>query len=116
MMEKYLIHSLINSEYAEIVTILDYEMRLSSYLSELVFPSPAKGKKAIVDLALKSGLDQYRFVAFDIDGDGRVIIGSNHFVNISEEIEKIANRYLKERSEIVKNSFLTNEQKMNLLA
>ena len=116
MMKKYLIHSLINSEYAEIVTILDYEIRLSSYLSDLVFPSHAKGKKAIVDLALKSGLDQYRFVSFDIDDEGKIVDGSNHFVDISDEIEKIANQYLKEQSEIVKNSFLSIEQKMNLLA
>lgn len=115
MMEKYLIHSLMNSEYAEMITILDYEMRLNSYLSQLVFPNPAKGKKAIVDLALKSGIDKYRFVSFDIDESGRIIRGSNRYVNISKDIENSANEFLKEQKDVVLNSFLTSEQKKFLL-
>ena len=35
-----------------------------------------KGKKALVDLALKSGLDEYRFVAFDVDDQGKIILSN----------------------------------------
>lgn len=114
-MEKYLFHSIINSEYLGIVTILDYEIRLSSYLSELVFPSTLKGKKTIVDLALKSGVDEYRFVAFDIDDNGKIILDSNTYVKVSREIEEVANRFLQQRKEIVINSFLTDIQKQEIL-
>ena len=115
MMQKYLINSLFNSEYAEIITILDYEIRVNSYLSQLVFPDPAKGKKAIVDLALKSGIDKYRFVSFDIDENGKIVRGSNRYVALSEEMELCANGFLREQKEIVMNSFLSKEQKNMLL-
>lgn len=87
-MEKYLFHSIMNSEYLGIVTILDYEIRLSTYLSELVLPSCFKGKKALVDLALKSGLDEYRFVEFDVDDNGKIILNSNSYIKVSKDIEK----------------------------
>ena len=52
-MEKYLFHSIMNSEYLGIVTILDYEIRLSTYLSELVLPSCFKGKKSTCRFSIK---------------------------------------------------------------
>ena len=113
-MEKYLFHSISNSEYLGIVTVLDYEMRLNSYLSELVLPS-FKGKKALVDLALKSGLDEYRFVAFDVDNQGKIILSTNSYIKVSKDIEKVANSFLQQRSDIVNNSFLTDTQKREIL-
>lgn len=115
-MEKYLFHSIINTEYIGIVTILDYEIRLNSYLSELVLPSCYKGKKALVDLALKSGVDEYRFVAFDVDDNGKIILNSNSYIKVSKEIEKTANCFLQQRRDIVKNSFLTDTQKQEILS
>ena len=98
------------------MTVLDYEIRLSTYLSELVFSSCLKGKKALVDLALKSGADEYRFVAFDIDNDGKIILNSNNYIKVSKEIENIANSFLQQRKEIVNNSFLTDTQKQEILS
>lgn len=114
-MEKYLFHSIMNSEYVGIVTILDYEIRLSSYLSELVLPSCFKGKKALVDLALKSGVDEYRFVAFDVDDTGKIVLNSNSYIKVSKEIEKTANFFLQQKRDIVNNSFLTDAQKQKIL-
>lgn len=114
-MEKYLFHSIMNSEYLGIVTILDYEIRLNSYLSELVLPSCLKGKKALVDLALKSGADEYRFVSFDVDEDGRIVLNSNQYIKVSKEIEKTANSFLQQERDIVNNSFLTDTQKQKIL-
>ena len=115
LMEKYLFHSIMNSEYLGIVTILDYEIRLSTYLSELVLPSCFKGKKALVDLALKSGLDEYRFVEFDVDDNGKIILNSNSYIKVSKDIEKAANFFLQQRRDIVINSFLTDSQKKEIL-
>ncbi len=114
-MEKYLFHSLMNSEYLGIVTILDYEIRLSTYLSELVFPSCFKGKKALVDLALKSGVDEYRFVSFEVDESGKLLLGTNSYARVSTEIEKAANCFLQQRRDIVNNSILTDAQKKEIL-
>ena len=74
-----------------------------------------KGKKALVDLALKSGLDEYRFVAFDVDDQGKIILINNSYTKVSMDIEKVANCFLQQRSDIVNNSFLTDTHKKEIL-
>lgn len=115
-MDKLVFHSLKNEKYTVIITILDYEIRINQYLSELSF-SPEKGgtKKAIVDLALKTGVNKYRFVEFDLDSAGKIILNTNNYVSVSEEIETLANRYLQEKKEIVMNSILTDAKKKEIL-
>ena len=114
-MKKYLFHSITNSKYLGIVTILDYEVRLNTYLSELVLPSCYKGKKALVDLALKSGIDEYRFVSFDVDDRGKIILNTDSYAKVSKKLERIANCFLQQRSDIVNNSILTEKQKKEIL-
>lgn len=114
-MEKYSFNSIMNQEYFGIVTILDYEIRLNSYLSELVFPMDFIGKKALVDLALKSGVNEYRFVAFDLDDNGKIVLNSNSYIKVSKEVEKFANYLLQQKRDIVVNSFLPESQKREIL-
>ncbi len=114
-MEKYSIHSVSDPEYIGIITILDYEIRLSAYLSEIEFSPALGGKKVIVDLALKSGIDKYRFVEFDVDNNGKIALNSNCYVQLPKEIEEKANYYLRQRGDIVLNSFLTDRQKQAIL-
>lgn len=80
-------------------------------MSKLVFSSKLKGKKALVDLALKCGVDEYRFVEFNVDDDGKIILNSNNYTEVSKDVEKIANVFLQQNREIVDNSFLTESQK-----
>lgn len=91
-MEKYSFHLISDPEYFGIVTILDYEIRLSTYLSKLTFPA-FKGKRVLVDLALKSGLDEYRFIAFDIDDQGKIILDTDNYISVSVDAEKEANYF-----------------------
>ena len=114
-MEKYLFHSITNPKYLGIVTILDYEIQLGTYLSQLVLPSQFKGKKALVDLALKSGINEYRFVEFDVDDEGKIILSSNNYIKVSDNIESTANSFLQQKRDIVRNSFLTESQKEKIL-
>ncbi len=114
-MEKYLFHSMSDSEYIGILTILDYEIRLSAYLSEIEFSPSLGGKKILVDLALKSGVDKYRFVAFDVNNNGKIVLHSNCYVQVSKEMEEKANDYLRQKEDIVLNSFLTDRQKQAIL-
>ena len=74
-----------------------------------------KGKKALVDLALKSGLDEYRFVACDVDDQGKIILSTNSYTKVSKDIEKVANCFLQQRNDIVNNSFLTDTHKKEIL-
>lgn len=46
-MEKYSLHPMSDSEYIGIITILDYEIRLSAYLSEIEFSPSLSGKKLL---------------------------------------------------------------------
>lgn len=114
-MEKYIFHRTASSEYPVIVTILDYEIRLRSYLSEITLPSDLKGKKALVDLALKTGIDEYRFVAFDVDDNGKIDFNSNNYIEVSRDMENIANMYLLQREEFIENSFLSDGQKKRMM-
>ena len=115
-MVKYIFNQIDNPEFCGIITVLDYEIHLKQYLNKLVIPtSSSKGKKAIVDLALKSGLDEFRFISLDIDNNGKLLLNSNSYIQVSKEIEKIANHFLKSKETIVCNSFLTDSQKKKIL-
>ena len=115
-MEKLVYHSLMDDKYTAMITILDYEIRVKQYLSELSFSlEKDRKKKAIVDLALKTGVNKYRFLEFDLDCDGKIILESNKYVDVSKEIEKIANQYLQEKREFVMNSILTDAKKEEIL-
>ena len=114
-MDKYMINYIDDNDYVGIITILDYEMRVNSYLTQIAFSSKYFGKKAIVDLALKSGLDQYRFVAFDIDDFGHIDLSSNRYLKVTDVLEMEANNFLRQKSNLVMNSFLTQKQKDAIL-
>ena len=110
-----LINSIIDNEYVEIITLLDYELRVNNLLSELVFPVETFKKKIIVDLALKSGVDEYRFVSFEVGAEGKIILGTNRYIEVSKDIERMANIFLQKQSDIVLNSFLTDKEKNEIL-
>lgn len=114
-MERILINSIIDNEYVEIITLLDYELRVNNLLSELVFPVETFKKKIIVDLALKSGVDEYRFVSFEVGAEGKIILGTNRYIEVSKDIERMANIFLQKQSNIVVNSFLTDKEKNEIL-
>jgi len=115
-MEKLMFYELNHEKYIGIITILDYEIRLSNCLAELSFsPGADNGKKVIVDLALKSGLNQYRFVDFAVDKNGEIILNSNQYVHITNELESIANILLQKKKDMVLNSILTDSKKAEIL-
>ena len=81
-----------------IVTILDYEITVRKCLTEMLFPPQKENKrKVIVDLALKSGINQYRFVVFDVNSDGRILWNSNQYIRPDSEVVKLADNFLREK-------------------
>lgn len=116
-MEKLTFYKLSNEKYIGIITILDYEIRLNNCLSELSFlPDENNREKVIVDLALKSGDNQYRFVEFNVDSRGKIILGSDKYVNVTNDIKITANRLLKKKKEIILNSILPDSKKKEILS
>lgn len=115
-MEKLYVNMLNDSKYIALITVLDYEILLSKYLNQITFKSsPNNFKRVLVDLALKSGIDQHRFVEFNINESGKIELKSHKYVLVDLFYENIANEFLREKKDIVLNSILTESQKEKLL-
>lgn len=115
-MEKLYINNLNDSKYIALITVLDYEILVSKYLQQLSFKvSPNKPEHVLVDLALKTGIDKYRFVKFDINESGKIDLNSYKYVSLNPFYETLANNFLKDKKEIVLNSILTDSQINQLL-
>lgn len=115
-MEKLYVNTLNDSRYIALITVLDYEILVSKYLKQLSFEaSPNKPEHVLVDLALKAGIDKYRFVEFDINESGKIDLNSYMYVSLNTFYETLANNYLKEKKEIVLNSILADSQINQLL-
>lgn len=101
--------------YIGIITILDYELSLKKCLSEFSFPPEENERKIIIDLALKCGINQYRFVVLDISNEGKILWNSNKYIIPSNDIVNLANVYLREQKDIVVNSMLPQMKKKEIL-
>lgn len=115
-MKKLNFNQLNTSQYFGIITILDYEIRTSSLLKDLSFP-PSEydlSKKVLVDMALKTGMNQYRFIEFSVDSSGKIQSGSNKYVIPTFDVELEANSILQGNREIVLNSMLPEFKKEEL--
>lgn len=116
-MKDLIFSPLSNSVYYGIITILNYEIRLSSCLAKLSFPPLGNytERKIIIDMALKSGMDQYRFIEFNIDKQGEIIMSSHSYTRPDLYLVKKANCILQENGDIVLNSILPDYKKSELL-
>lgn len=104
------------SLYFGIITILDYEIRTNSLLKDLSFPpiDYDLSKKVLVDMALKTGINQYRFIEFSVDSNGKIVLGSNEYVQPALNVKLIADSILQSNREIVINSMLPEFNKEEL--
>lgn len=114
-MQEYMFHLITDTQYYGVITVLDCEIRLRTFLSKIIIPSCYSGGKVLVDLAMKSGTDEYRFIEFDVDSDGKIVFSSHKYVTVSSLIEQAANYYLQQKKSIVDNSFLTGKEKNKVL-
>lgn len=115
-MEKLYINNLDDSKYIALITALDYEILVSKYLKQLsIETSPNKPEHVLVDLALKIGIDKYRFVEFDINELGKIDLNSHRYGSLNPFYETLANNFLKDKKEILLNSILTDSQINQLL-
>lgn len=115
-MEKCIFHQMIDNIYIGIITILDYELSLKKCLSEFSFLPEENERKIIIDLALKCGINPYRFVVFDISNEGEILWNSNKYIIPNKDIVNLANMYLREQGNIVANSMLPQVKKKEILS
>lgn len=115
-MQKMIYNQIANEMYMGLVTILDYETSLKKCLSELVFSGQSKiEQKIIIDLALKSGVNKYRFVTYNITASGEILWNSSEYVTPGNDVIEFANFLLRSKKDIVCNSMLPSAIKIELL-
>ena len=110
-MEKLYVNKLNDSKYVALITVLDYDISVNKYLKQLSFEASSnKPEHVLVDLALKTGIDKYRFVEFDINESGKIELDTYKYVSVNTFYETLANNFLKEKIEILLKSFLIDSQ------
>ena len=115
-MEKVVYNSIIDKNYIGIVTVLDYETSVRKCLSNVLFNTQNRmERKVIVDLALKVGVNEHRFVVYDITDDGKILWNSSKYITPCEDIVKLANSFIRRESDILSNSMLSNVAQAILL-
>lgn len=109
-MEKYLINDLNMSGYKKIITLLDYREKISTCLKDIKLLSSARDK-VLVDTALVSGINSYRFIEVEISDDGTLNLNDYVYPEINKAILKKANSIISKEPIWLNNSILTNTQK-----
>jgi len=108
-MEEVIYNQITDKNYIGIVTILDYETSVRKCLSNILICTQNRNeRKVIVDLALKVGINKYRFVAYDITDKGQILWNSSKYVTPCDGIVHLANCFIKQRSDILSHSMLSN--------
>ena len=114
-MKPYLINSLQKDGFNTIITLLDYETQISGYLKSIKMPSD-ETKKLLIDTALCSGINEYRFIETKLNDDGTIDLTNCNYVNVSDDILKKANEILKHQSAFLKNSVLPESQIKDIIS
>ena len=115
-MEKMIYNPITDKNYLDVVTILDYEVSAQKCLSNFCVSTQNRDeRKIIVDLALKVGMNKYRFVACDVTDDGKVLWNSSKYVTPCDDITKQANFFIKQNKDILLNSMLPSNTQESLL-
>ncbi|WP_237036836.1 type II toxin-antitoxin system RnlB family antitoxin [Mediannikoviicoccus vaginalis] len=109
-MTNYLINDLNLSGYNNIITLLDYKEKISACLKNIK-QLPLPGGKVLVDTALVSGLNSYRFIEVKIDQDGTLDLNQYAYVMVNDAIIDKANSIINTEPAWLNNSILTNSQK-----
>lgn len=115
-MEKIIYNQIVDKNYIGIVTVLDYETSVRKCLSNIIVSTQNRiERKVIVDLALKVGMNKYRFVVYDITDDGKILWNSSKYITPCEDIVRLANSFIRQRRDIISNSMLSNATQHELL-
>lgn len=97
-MEKAIYNEIVDKNYIGIVTVLDYETSVRKCLSDILIDvQNKKESKVIVDLALRVGINKYRFVVYDIADGGKILWDSGEYIIPCDSIVKLANSFIRQK-------------------
>lgn len=94
-----------------LLTLLTYEVTTSHILKA---QKNLEDGIVILDLALKSGMGKNRFAAVIVE-KGKIALHTVRQFEADAELVQIADAYLAQHPEIIKNSILTESQKLTIL-
>lgn len=108
-MKLYLINNLKKGGFDTIITLLDYQTQISSCLKSIRISSN-KTRKLLIDTALCSGINQYRFIEATLNEDGTINLNHYNYVIVDNDILEKANDILKSQPAFLRNSVLSESQ------
>lgn len=115
-MEKIIYNQISDENYIGVVTVLDYETSIRKCLSTILVATQNRAeRKIIVDLALKVGMNEYRFVVYDITDEGKILWNSSKYITPCDDIVRLANSFIRQKYEILPNSMLSHAAQITLL-
>lgn len=109
-MNNYLINNIKATEFKKIITLLDYEKKLSEVL-KLINLSSLKGKTILIDAALVSGMNKYRFIESEVNDEGYLNLNEYRYIDVDLNILEFANNIIRNNPDQLNNSILTIPQK-----
>lgn len=115
-MEKAIYNQITDKDYLGVITVLDYETSVRKCLSNMLVCTQNRAeRKVIVDLALKVGMNKYRFVSYSITDGGKILWNTSKYITPCDNIVQIANSFIKQKKDIVYNSMLPSTTQKTLL-
>ncbi|NLX74322.1 MAG: hypothetical protein GXZ13_00480 [Synergistaceae bacterium] len=109
-MNNYLITNIETIKFKKIITLLDYDKKLSDILRSINLSS-LKGTAILVDAALVSGINQYRFIESKVTAEGYLDLNEYEYIDVDQNILKLANDIIRNNLSKLNNSILTIPQK-----
>ena len=114
-MEKAICNEIEDKNYIGIITVLDYETSVRKCLSDISIEIQNRNeRRVIVNLALKVGINKYRFVVYDVTDDGKIRWDSGEYIVPCDSIVEMANSIIGQEKRILPNSMLPNSAARNL--
>lgn len=111
-MENFIITEL-KKDYKVLITLLNYEVPISKCLKKIKLNDKTE-QKILVDSLLCSGENEYRFIEMATK-NGIIDTKEYKYIEVDNNIKKIANDIIKTNKNAIENSILTKKQKRNLI-
>jgi hypothetical protein len=108
-MTSYITTTTRSPHFKKIVTLLNYEDKISDVLRSINLPS-LSGSTILVDTALVAGINQYRFIAAKVHSDGHINLNQYSYVDVDIDLLNLANNIIKSHPNKLNSSILTTSQ------
>jgi len=109
----YVINDIKEVEAKKIITLLDYEIKLSDVLKSINLSS-LKGKTVLIDAALVSGINKYRFIESTVNDSGYLNLSEYRYIDVGLDLLELADSILRDNPSKLNNSILTAPQKKQI--